>query len=82
CSAQAMVNAVLMIGGTALAGKFMDWMHNDYRYLYVWMLVFQVLAVVCLMFVYRGWRRYGGPKNYVPPEVSVTASNELGRSAT
>jgi len=72
CSAQAMVNAVLMIAGTALAGKFMDWMRNDYRYLYVWMLVFQVLAVVCLMFVYRGWRRYGGPNNYVPPQVDVT----------
>jgi hypothetical protein len=44
---------------------------NDYyRYIYLWIAVFQMLAVIFLWQVYRGWLRHGGRSGYVPPSVN------------
>jgi len=54
--------------GNYLAGTFMDAMHSNYRMAYPWMLLGGLLGLIPTFFVYRDWRRYGGPDNYVPPE--------------
>jgi maltose/moltooligosaccharide transporter len=73
-SADAMVRAFSMIIGSVLAGLFIDMMkrvHSGsdfcYRYLPVWIFVFEILSLVLLFFLYRKWKQYGGSKNYVPP---------------
>jgi len=53
--------------GNYLAGTFMDVMHSNYRMAYLWMLLGGLLALIPTFFVYRDWKRYGGPDNYVPP---------------
>ncbi|MEI6072508.1 MAG: MFS transporter [Verrucomicrobiae bacterium] len=53
--------------GNYLAGTFMDAVHSNYRMAYLWMLI-GALSLIPTFFVYRDWRRYGGPDNYVPPE--------------
>jgi len=65
-SAQAMVNAAVVVAGNFAAGKFMDWI-GDYRYLWVWMFFFEVLALLFMLLVYRGWQRHGGREHYQSP---------------
>lgn len=72
CSAQAMVNAFMLIVGNVLAGKYMDFM-GDYRYVYMWSAPIYLISVVFLFQVYRGWQRYGGMKNYHPPLTDISA---------
>lgn len=74
CSAMAMVRSVGTIVGGILAGLTFDlikWAYNDsdfaYRWVPAWAWCFQILAVVCLINVYRGWKRLGGMRHYVPP---------------
>lgn len=55
------------IVGSLLAGRFMDWMGGQYGLAFLWMGFFYVAALVSLFFVYRDWRKYGGPDNYEPP---------------
>ena len=52
--------------GNYLAGTFMDAVHSNYRMAYLWMLI-GALSLIPTFFVYRDWRRFGGPDNYVPP---------------
>ena len=56
-----------LIIGNYLIGAFMDWNGNNYRLVYVWNIVFCVLAIAAMIPVYRGWRKHGGPDQYVPP---------------
>ena len=67
CSAQTLVISLVMIIAQAGGGVFLDFM-NDYRYLYAWDAVFTGAALVCMLKVYQGWKRYGGDKNYAPPQ--------------
>jgi len=74
CSADAMVRSVGTICGGLLAGATFDlikWYLNGsnytYRLLPAWYFVFDFLAFLCLINVYRGWKKYGGLNNYVPP---------------
>ncbi len=72
CSAQAMVQSLLLILATPLAGLFLDWVGN-YRYAFLWQAVLPMPALLALLLVYRGWRRYGGARNYTPPPVDGVA---------
>ncbi len=50
-----------------LAGWCMDYVHGHYRQAYLVTVVFDALAIVPMVQVYRGWKRHGGPHHYVPP---------------
>jgi hypothetical protein len=74
CSAQAMVRSLGTILGGLMAGGIFDLLkwHYDgsnfaYRWVPAWTWSFQILAFLCLVQVYRGWKHYGGINNYVPP---------------
>ena len=60
------------LGGTAatLGGGFMLDLVGDYRYIYMWNFVFNVLSLLVTLLFYRGWKRYGGPDHYRAPQVS------------
>ncbi|KKR03978.1 MAG: Major facilitator superfamily [Candidatus Uhrbacteria bacterium GW2011_GWF2_39_13] len=66
CSAQAMLQAVMLIAANYGGGLFMD-IVGDYRFIYAWDAVFTAVALFAMIMVYRGWQRYGGRKNYVAP---------------
>jgi Na+/melibiose symporter-like transporter len=73
-SANQVVVSIMLIGGSVLAGKFIDWMTAggtiiaNYRYQYLWSAGFQGLAAFFMMLLYFSWKKYGGLKNYIPPE--------------
>jgi predicted MFS family arabinose efflux permease len=74
CSAQAMIRSIGVIFGGIVAGVVFDLIKNHYggsdfayRWLPAWTLSFEVLSFLCLVNVYRGWKRYGGLTNYSPP---------------
>jgi len=73
-SADAMVRSISTILGGVIAGGYVDLMktiyHGDlfyYRYIPLWTVSFEGLSLVFLLLLYRGWKRYGGMANYVPP---------------
>jgi nitrate/nitrite transporter NarK len=73
-SAQAMVRSFGTIVGGLIAGGTFDllkWIYDGsnfaYRWVPAWSWCFQILAFICLVNVYRGWKYYGGLKDYVPP---------------
>jgi len=74
CSADAMVRSAGTIVGGLMAGATFDllkWIYNGsdfaYRWIFAWSWGFDILAFICLINVYRGWKNYGGLKSYVPP---------------
>lgn len=50
-----------------LLGSFMDWAHN-FRMIFALCTVLYAAAAILMLMVYCGWKRHGGPDNYVPPE--------------
>jgi MFS family permease len=72
CSAQAMICSIGGILGNFGAGQCIDFIHN-YRFLFIWRGVFWGLALVPMVMVFRGWLRYGGAKNYIPPTLKSPA---------
>jgi MFS-type transporter involved in bile tolerance (Atg22 family) len=74
-SAQAMVNAGVLIVGSLSAGYFLDRMGNN-RYMWLWMFGFEFLSFCSMIMVYRGWKRQGGTSGYVPPEVKDVTNPE------
>ena len=76
--AMCMVRAVAAMLGGVLAGLFIDIVrkvvpeHGDdpnwvYRYGFLFSAFFTILASYYWYKVYRGWKRLGGEKSYVPP---------------
>lgn len=66
CSAQAIFNALLLVVANWGGGLFID-LTGDYRYLYIWDIIFTTFALIAMGQVYRGWIRHGGKQNYVAP---------------
>jgi hypothetical protein len=76
CSAQAIFNSIAVLIGGLGAGAFMDLLKHlyngnefYYRYIPCWSFLFQLLSLIFMYKVYRGWKKYGGPDHYCPPEV-------------
>jgi MFS family permease len=76
--AMCLVRAVAIFAGGILAGLYMDGVkmlvppHGDdpnwvYRFMFPYSAFFAVLSSYCSYKVYRGWKRFGGDKSYVPP---------------
>lgn len=56
-----------LILGNYLIGEFMDLTDSNYRLVFLWCALFYGAAVVPMVSVWRGWKRHGGPDNYVAP---------------
>lgn len=68
CSANAMMNAGLLIFANFLGGVAID--KFGYRFIFIWDTVFTIAATMSLIYVYIKWKQYGGAKNYVPPDTN------------
>jgi Na+/melibiose symporter-like transporter len=74
CSANAMVRAFALMITSVMVGLFMDTLKTvfhmgdeRYRYYQLWMVAFYVPMFICLILLYRGWKKHGGLKGYIPP---------------
>lgn len=56
-----------VIFGNILIGMIMDLFHNHYRMAFLWTVFFSAAAVIPMILVIRGWKKHGGPDNYVAP---------------
>ncbi|HEX4083302.1 MAG TPA: MFS transporter [Chthoniobacteraceae bacterium] len=65
-SANALLVAVSGVILGPVCGAFFDWV-KDYRYIYLWPVIFSAIAGLCLHRTAYYWRQCGGPSNYHPP---------------
>jgi MFS family permease len=49
-------------------GRFLDRVHHDYHYIYIWACVLITMSLIASFVVYRKFMALGGPRSYVPPE--------------
>jgi hypothetical protein len=84
CSANAMIRSILVLVGGLAAGVFMDVMkracHGSdyaYRFMSTWTFGFSLLSYICLLLVYREWKRLGGDKTFVPPEPGCASGEKV-----
>jgi MFS family permease len=83
CSANAMLRSLGGILGGVIAGAFFDFAahhvkHEDiYRLMPIWQILFTIPAFVCVLLLYRSWKRYGGDAHYVPPVPGETLARRL-----
>lgn len=56
-----------LIFGNYLAGLFMDLTGSNFRLIFLWSVLFYASALIPFLFVYRDWKKFGGPANYVAP---------------
>ena len=75
CSANAMIRSFALILGSVGAGLFLDGLETffhmgDYRYRFypVWVIFFQIFALLFLWLLYKEWKARGADKGYTPPE--------------
>lgn len=59
-----LLGAMLM---SPVCGAFFDWIHNDYRYMYLWQTVFLVIGAAVFWRLRQMWMSYGGPDHYRAP---------------
>jgi MFS family permease len=52
----------------AACGRFLDVMHHDYRYMYLWASVLVTASLIVSLVLYRQFMARGGPEGYVAPE--------------
>jgi MFS family permease len=57
---------VVIIGPAC--GWFVDFMGNNYRYIYLWAFVLIMLSLLSSLVVYREFCHHGGPSAYVAPD--------------
>jgi MFS family permease len=73
-SAKSVITAL----GTMLIGPISGWsldrMGHDYRYMYLWSSLGEILALSATVLVYRRFVTFGGPRHYVAPDVDALAA--------
>lgn len=73
CSTNFLWRTIGGIIGGSIAGIFLDmvtgWVGKERAYLYipVWHFVFGLPCLICVILLYRSWKKYGGDEAYVPP---------------
>ena len=60
--------AIGMIVVAYACGRFLDRMHHDYRYIYLWACVFITASLLVTLMLHRRFEQLGGRENYVAPE--------------
>ncbi|HPS52267.1 MAG TPA: MFS transporter [Phycisphaerae bacterium] len=79
-SAGGIVMSICGILLSMLLGKFLDIMNHQYIYTFGVACIFNVLAFIAAIFLYRGFIGFGGFKSYVPPEPATIAAAETSSS--
>lgn len=74
CSAQALLRSLFTTVAGMAAGLFIDffkWVFNGsdfaYRFIYLWIAFFNIIAAVFMILLYIHWYRMGGDKHFHPP---------------
>ena len=74
-SANGIIASAALIVAGVVSGAWLDWLDlrvseplYHYRYLPVWVSTCLALCLVFLILLYKEWKKYGGDKNYHPPE--------------
>jgi len=57
----------IKIPGALAFGLFLDYLHSNYRMIFVWGFFWDSMGFVFLYLFYREWQRLGGAEHYVPP---------------
>lgn len=70
-SAMMLVNAIASVIGAPIAGKFLDLTNNYYPHLFTIGGFFGLAGCFCFYMVYRGFKQYGGDKNYIAPDPTL-----------
>jgi len=78
CSANAMIRSCALIIGGIGCGLFLDYTKKFnpdpnycYRFVPLWAVTFHIGVLIFYTLLYREWKRLGGLKNYVAPQVEV-----------
>jgi maltose/moltooligosaccharide transporter len=77
CSANALLRSFAAIVTGVAVGLFLDRLKDvvgektAYFCLPLWSMVFYMLMLVCMILLYRSWKRQGGDDNYVPPTLET-----------
>jgi hypothetical protein len=61
------VTSLFTIAFTFVLGRLLDLTHHDYRLTFFVAGGFGLVAVGTLMIVYRDFKHFGGPANYIAP---------------
>jgi MFS family permease len=56
----------MIVGPTC--GWFIDAMHREYRFIYLWACVLMFSSLIVTLVLYRGFLKLGGTRHYAPPE--------------
>lgn len=74
CSAQAIVRSFCTVVMAVVAGAFIDlmkWFCNGtdfaYRFIFIWITIFNAIAAVLGIWMYVYWHKLGADENYHPP---------------
>lgn len=67
-SASGIIFSILNIILPIAVGSILDWSGHDYRLTYFMGAGIALVALACLMVVYRYWKRLGGPDAFCPPQ--------------
>ncbi|MEI6422456.1 MAG: MFS transporter, partial [Lentisphaerota bacterium] len=74
CSAQGFLITLVSAGAVVLGGAFIDLLGRffsqpnfEYRFLWVWQLLFGIPSAICIIYAYRAWYRMGGDSSFHPP---------------
>jgi len=66
-----------LILGNYLIGTLMDLTHSNYRMIFLWSAALYALAIFPMFWVYRDWKKLGGPHHYVPPLPGTVAASSV-----
>jgi maltose/moltooligosaccharide transporter len=57
----------IKILGAVAFGYFLDYLHSNYRTIYIWSFFWDSMGFIFLYLLFREWKRLGGAEHYVPP---------------
>jgi maltose/moltooligosaccharide transporter len=73
CSANGMARAGIIVLGSLVTGKYLDWLTDNntvidnYRYAFLLVGFLFAASLACLLMVYVTWKKLGGQHGYKPP---------------
>jgi MFS family permease len=86
CSANDMVRSFVLIFASVAGGMFVGYCHSrygmaGYAAVWLWVCVFDLLALLCMVVVWQYWRRMGGERFCFDPETRAACVEKDAQSA-